>query len=51
MQLDKLTEQVLNQIDTEGFEQKGAFSLRENGKSLCYGSSENISISRKKEKP
>lgn len=51
MQFDKLTDQVLNQIDTEGFEQKGAYSLRQNGKSLCYGSSENITISRKGDKP
>ena len=51
MQFDKLTDQVLNEIDTEGFEQKGAYSLRQNGKSLCYGSSENITISQKGDKP
>lgn len=51
MQFDKLTDQVLSQIDTEGFEQKGAFSLRQNGKSLCYGSSENIQVIPKKDNP
>lgn len=51
MQFDKLTDQVLDQIDTDGFKQTGAYSLRQNGKSLCYGSSENIAISQKKDKP
>lgn len=51
MQFDKYTDQVLSQIDTEGFEQKGAFSLRQNGRSLCYGSSDHIKVIPKSDKP
>ena len=30
--LDKITEKILKKIDEKGFEQKGAFNLRLNGK-------------------
>ncbi len=49
-QLDQITEQVLAQIDTEGFRQTGAFNLRQNGRSLCCGDSAHIRIVKKKDK-
>mgnify|MGYP000738991159 CR=1 FL=1 len=46
--LDKITEQVLRQIDSgSGFKQEGAFNLRQNGVSLCHGSTEHIKIKKK----
>ena len=50
--LDKITEQVLRQIDSgSGFKQEGAFNLRQNGVSLCHGSTEHIKIKKKEDKP
>ena len=50
--LDKITEQVLRQIDSgSGFKQEGAFNLRQNGISLCHGSTEHIKIKKKEDKP
>lgn len=49
-QLDTVTQQVLSQIDTEGFQQAGAFNLRQNGRSLCCGDSGHIRIVKKKDK-
>lgn len=48
--LDKITEQVLKQIDESGFRQEGAFNLRHNGISLCHGDSEHIKIRKKEDK-
>ena len=39
VQVDETTQGVLNQI-SEGFEQKGAYNLRQNGIPLCHGDSE-----------
>ena len=49
-ELDHITEQVLKQIDGDGFRQKGAYNLRQNGISLCHGDSEHIKIKRKEDK-
>lgn len=46
VQVDETTQGVLNQI-SEGFEQKGAYNLRQNGIPLCHGEV-NISKSAKK---
>ncbi len=41
---------VLDQI-SEGFAQKGAYNLRQNGVSICHGDSEHIKIRKKEDKP
>ena len=46
-ELNQITSEVLAQIDPTGFEQKGAFNLRENGYSVCQGDSEHIKIKKK----
>lgn len=48
MELDKITNQVLSEIDSDGFRQEGAYNLRYNGQALCHGDSEHIKI-RKRE--
>ena len=48
--VDETTQGVLNQI-SEGFEQKGAYNLRQNGIPLCHGDSEHIKIRKKEDKP
>ena len=48
--LDQITESILEQIDTEGFRQEGAYNLRYNGYSLCHGNTEHITIKRKEDK-
>lgn len=49
--LDKITEQVLKQIDSgSGFKQEGAYNLRMNGVALCHGDSEHIKIKKKTDK-
>ena len=50
VQVDETTQGVLNQI-SEGFEQKGAYNLRQNGIPLCHGDSEHIKIRKKEDKP
>lgn len=49
-EINEITSQVLAQIDPAGFEQKGAFNLRENGHSICHGDSEHIKIKKKEDK-
>lgn len=51
MELDAVVDKVLKVIDGPGFEQKGAFNLRYNGRPLCHGDSEHIKIKRKEDKP
>lgn len=46
--LDRITEQILKQIDEKGFQQTGAFNLRHNGIALCHGDSEHIKIRKRK---
>lgn len=48
--IDKVTQGVLEQIDTEGFKQEGAYNLRYNGTALCHGDSEHIKIVKKTDK-
>lgn len=50
MELDAITSNVLEAIDTGGFKQEGAYNLRYNGKALCHGDSEHIKIKKKKDK-
>ena len=51
VQLDKVTEEVLNVINDNQFSQSGAFNLRQNGTSICHGDSEHIKIMKKTDKP
>lgn len=48
--IDQITESVLAKIDSEGFQQEGAYNLRYNGYSLCHGNTEHITIKRKEDK-
>lgn len=48
--IDKVTESILEKIDSEGFRQEGAYNLRYNGYSLCHGNTEHITIKRKEDK-
>ncbi len=50
MELDAVTNSVLNAIDTICFRQEGAYNLRYNGQALCHGDSEHIKIRRKEDK-
>lgn len=50
MTLDQITEQILKQIDGEGFKQEGAFNLRHNGTALCHGDSEHVKIRKKEDR-
>ncbi len=45
--IDRVTESILEKIDSGGFRQEGAFNLRYNGYSLCHGSTEHITIKSK----
>ena len=49
--LDKITEAVLNVIDSYGFNQEGAYNLRLNGMAVCHGDSRHIRIVTKEDKP
>ncbi len=46
VELDHVVEEVLKVINDNGFSQKGAFNLRQNGTSICHGT---VSTSRSKE--
>lgn len=50
MELNPVVDKVLKIIDSQGFEQKGAYNLRYNGQPLCHGDSEHIKIKRKTDK-
>ena len=50
VEVNKTTQGVLDQI-SEGFAQKGAYNLRQNGISICHGDSEHIKIRKKEDKP
>ena len=47
VKVEETTQGVLDKI-SEGFAQKGAFNLRQNGISICHGDSEHIKIKKKK---
>ncbi len=51
VELDHVVEEVLKVINDNGFSQKGAFNLRQNGTSICHGDSEHIKIKKKTDKP
>ncbi len=51
MELNKVTEDVLKVIDSYGFRQEGAYSLRLNGMAVCHGDSRHIRIVQKEDKP
>ena len=50
IKVEETTQGVLDKI-SEGFEQKGAYNLRQNGISVCHGDSEHIKIRKKADKP
>ncbi len=50
MDLNQITQDMLNVIDSYGFKQEGAYNLRYNGSALCHGDSENIKIVKKQDK-
>jgi hypothetical protein len=47
VKVEETTQGVLDKI-SEGFAQKGAFNLRQNGISICHGDSEHIKIRKKR---
>ena len=51
VELDKVTQDVLNVIDSYGFKQEGAYNLRLNGMAVCRGDSRHINIVTKEDKP
>ena len=51
VQLDSVTQEVLDVINDKRFSRTGAFNLRENGTSICHGDSEHIKIRKKEDKP
>ena len=46
VKVEETTQGVLDKI-SEGFAQKGAFNLRQNGISICHGDSEHIKIKKR----
>lgn len=50
VEIDAVTQSVLDKIDGVGFKQEGAYNLRYNGYSLCHGNTEHITIRRKEDK-
>ena len=50
IKVEETTQGVLDKI-SEGFAQKGAYNLRQNGISICHGDSEHIKIKKKADKP
>ncbi len=51
VQLDSVTQEVLDVINDKRFSRTGAFNLRQNGTSICHGDSEHIKIKKKADKP
>lgn len=51
MELNKVTQEVLDVIDSYGFKQEGAYNLRLNGMAVCHGDSRHINIVKKEDKP
>ena len=48
-EIDKVTQSILEKIDSAGFKQEGAYNLRYNGYSLCHGNTKHITIKRKED--
>ena len=51
MELNNVTNDVLNVIDSYGFKQEGAYNLRLNGMAVCHGDSRHIQIVKKEDQP
>lgn len=51
MKLNEIADNVLKVIDSYGFKQEGAYSLRMNGMAVCHGDSRHIHIVKKEDKP
>ncbi len=49
MEIDQITQNVLNEIDDTGFKEEGAYNLRYNGYALCKGDSEHIKIKKRED--
>ena len=49
MELNNVTNDVLNVIDSYGFKQEGAYNLRLNGMAVCHGDSRHIQIVKKED--
>jgi len=47
MEIDKITQGVLDKIVDDGFKQEGAYNLRYNGHALCHGDSEHVKIQKR----
>lgn len=47
MEIDKITQGVLDKITDGGFSQQGAYNLRYNGYALCHGDSEHVKIQKR----
>lgn len=51
MEPNKVTQEILDVIDSYGFRQEGAYNLRLNGMAVCHGDSRHIHIVKKEDKP
>lgn len=49
MEIDKITQDVLDKIDDTGFKEEGAYNLRYNGYALCHGDTEHIKIKKRED--
>lgn len=51
MEPNKVTQEILDVIDSYGFKQEGAYNLRLNGMAVCHGDSRHINIVKKEDRP
>lgn len=51
MEPNKVTQEILDVIDSYGFKQEGAYNLRLNGMAVCHGDSSHINIVKKEDRP
>lgn len=51
MEPNKVTQEILDVIDSYGFKQEGAYNLRLNGIAVCHGDSRHINIVKKEDRP
>ena len=50
MEPNKVTQEILDVIDSYGFKQEGAYNLRLNGMAVCHGDSRHINIVKKEDR-
>ena len=50
MEPNKVTQEILDVIDSYGFKQEGAYNLRLNGMAVCHGDSRHIHIVKKEDR-